>query len=70
MNADKYSSENEISLTPVDEHVQCAAGSAGVEPVCEADEATVQAFIETLARITHAVAARNTQKQQQEKTEQ
>lgn len=68
MNADQYSSENEKSLTPMAEHVQCAAASVGVEPSCEADEATVQAFIETLVKIAHAVATRKSK--QQEKTEQ
>ncbi len=67
MNADQYNSENEKSLTQVDEHVQYAAASVGVEPACEADEATIQTFIETLVRIAHAVATRKSK--QQEKTE-
>lgn len=70
MNGDAHATRNEKSLTPVDEHVQCAAADAGGGPVSEADEAAVQSFIETLARIAHAVATRNAQKQQQEKIEQ
>ena len=70
MNAGQYSSENEKSLTQENEHVQCAAASVGVDPVDDADEATVQAFTETLARIAHAVAARNIRQDQQERTDQ
>ncbi len=69
MNAYPDAEENEKSLTRVVEHVQCAATDAKGELGNEADGAAVRAFIEALVRIAHAVAARSTQNQQQEKTE-
>jgi len=50
-------------LTDVPLPLQCPAASDEGEVLTEADEAAVQAFIETLARIAHAVATRKTHKQ-------
>ena len=53
-------------LTGIPLPLQLAAASGGVEPAGEADEAAVRAFIETLARVAHAVAVRIAQKEQEE----
>jgi hypothetical protein len=54
------------ALTQGAERIQCAAAGGGAAP--GADEAEIDAFIETLARIAHAVTARNTRQDQQEET--
>lgn len=46
------------ALTPVDEPLQCPAASVAAGELDDAEGPAVQAFIETLARIAHAVAVR------------
>ncbi len=69
MSADARLPENPAALTPVDEHVQCAAPGARSEVPVEEDDIEISALIETLARIAHAVATRTANRQQQEETE-
>jgi hypothetical protein len=52
-------------LTGIPPPLQCPAASKEGEGADEADEVSVQAFVETLARIAQAVAARKAHKQQE-----
>jgi hypothetical protein len=52
-------------LTGIPLPLQLAAASGEVEGLSEANETAVQAFIETLARIAHAVATRKAQSKQE-----
>jgi hypothetical protein len=56
-------------LTGIPLPLQCPAASVEAESPGQADEAAVQAFIETLARIAHPVAARKAHKQQEKAEE-
>jgi hypothetical protein len=53
-------------LTDAPLSLQCPAASVGVEALDEADDPAVQAFIETLARITSSVVLRQAQDQQEQ----
>lgn len=51
---------NRNGLTGPGERIQWPAASGGADPASDADEAVLQAFIDTLARIALAVASRET----------
>jgi hypothetical protein len=57
-------------LTGIPLPLQLAATSCEGEGDSGAEEASIQAFIETLARIARSVASRNTRQDQQERKDQ